>query len=131
MHERKPVRADSADHVVDRGLPPDCRYVARAGHSAIDREVEDAKVFASAQPIAIDEIPIFLAIDFIAFGGTHREDVPASECLFYAVRVISRLRHALHCPAPRIVQVVRPAALVFQCEGTTGLEIFSCHDVLQ
>ena len=55
----------------------------------------------SRSPFTGPGIPIFVAIDFIALGGTHREDVPASECLFFVGRVVRRLRHTVHCPAAR------------------------------
>jgi hypothetical protein len=79
LEEGKAVSTNAVNHVIDLARTYLCPNVEHACRPAVDREIENAQIFPRTQEVAVDVIPIFLAIDFIALGGFDREDVPAPE----------------------------------------------------
>jgi hypothetical protein len=79
MEEGKAVSTNAVNHVIDLAWTYLFPNVERACRPAVDGKIENAQIFPRTQEVAIDVIPIFLAIDFIALGGFDREDIPASE----------------------------------------------------
>jgi hypothetical protein len=92
MEEGKSVGTNAVNHVIDLARTYLFPNVERACRPAVDGKIENAQIFPRTQEVAIDVIPIFVAIDFIALGGFDRENILPYERLFVAIRIVDLLR---------------------------------------